>query len=104
VPYVKAASKGFRLPGSMEWECAVRYQDGTSWTAGNMVSGGSVGFDSSNSGINQPNYDNFNPYAWYGNSLSSPNGNTITTQPIAGKAANALGLRDMSSHFIRLII
>jgi formylglycine-generating enzyme required for sulfatase activity len=93
-PYVKSTAKGFRLPGSWEWECAARYKDGSSWTAGACASGGSGAY----TGTDATDYPNFSPFAWYGNSTSSPTGNTTTTQPVAGKTANLLGLRDMSGN------
>jgi formylglycine-generating enzyme required for sulfatase activity len=77
----------------MEWECAARYKNGSSWTAGSCASGGSGAY----TGTAATDYPNFDPYAWYGNS-TSPTGNTTTTQPVAGKTANLLGLRDMSGN------
>jgi len=104
-PYIKAAAngntdisnctaKGFRLSGSMEWECAARYKNGSDWTAGSMATGGTVAW----TGTAATDYPNFSPFAWYGNSTVSPTGNTTTTQPVAGKTANALGIRDMSGN------
>jgi sulfatase modifying factor 1 len=93
-PYVKIAAKGFRLQGSMEWECAARYKDGTTWTAGSWASGGTGAY----TGTNATDYPNFDPFAWYGNSTISPDGNATTTQPVAGKTANLLGIRDMSGN------
>jgi len=93
-PYVKSTAKGFRLPGSMEWECAARYIDGSAWTAGSMASGGTVAY----TGTPATDYPNFSPFAWYGNNTTYTTGNTTTTQPVAGKTANALGIRDMSGN------
>jgi formylglycine-generating enzyme required for sulfatase activity len=93
-PYVKSTAKGFRLPGSMEWECAARYKDGTNWTAGSWASGGTGAY----TGTAATDYPNFNPFAWYGGTTTYPNGNTTTTQPVAGKTANLLGIRDMSGN------
>jgi formylglycine-generating enzyme required for sulfatase activity len=95
-PYVKSTAKGFRLPGSMEWECAARYKDGSTWTAGSWASGGTGAY----TGTDATDYPNFNPYAWYGKSTSSPTGNTTRTQPVAGKTANLLGIRDMSGNVL----
>jgi formylglycine-generating enzyme required for sulfatase activity len=93
-PYENPNAKGFRLSGSMEWECAARYKDGTNWTAGDYASGGTGAY----TGSSATDYPNFNPFGWYGNSLLSPDGNTTSTQPVAGKTANALGLYDMSGN------
>lgn len=94
LPYVKFAAKGFRLAESMEWECAARYIDGASWTAGSFASGGTDAY----TGTNLTDYPNFDPVAWYGNSTTYPNGNTTTTQPVGLKKANALGICDMSGN------
>jgi len=92
--FVKSSAKGFRLSGATEWDCAARYQDGTTWTPGNWASGGTGAY----TGDAATDYTNFNPFAWYGGSITQPTGNTTTTQPVAGKAANALGIYDMSGN------
>ena len=99
-PYIKATAsgntdmanciaKGFRLPGSMEWECAARYKDGTNWTAGTFASGATADYS---------NFSASDSVAWFGNSLVSGTGNTTSTKPVAGRSANLLGLRDMSGN------
>ncbi len=118
MPYIKASAndnidmanctaKGFRLPTSAEWSCAARYKgsdnsngayeypvsSGNWWTPGIYASGGTAAY----TGIAATDFPNFSPYAWYGNS-TEPNGNTISTQPVADKADNVLGLYDMSGN------
>ncbi len=88
-PYVKSTAKGFRLPGSMEWECAARYNNGTDWTAGTFASGATAAYtDFAASSL----------VAWFGDSLVSGTGNTTSTQPVKTKNPNALGLYDMSGN------
>ncbi len=89
-------AKGFRLPTSDEWELAARYQNGTNWIAGDHVSGDLTGY-CYNSGISATESTIFAEYAWY--SDNSNNGEpSYSTQPVGGKKANFLNLRDMSGN------
>jgi sulfatase modifying factor 1 len=84
------SANGFRLPESIEWECAARYQDGTNWTHGDHVSGDTTGpcFPSTGEQLSTI----FGNYAWYRVNGSS------STHDVATKIANALGIYDMSGN------
>ncbi len=101
-PYVNSGANGFQLPGSIEWECAARYQgsnatnalempsgSGIYWTKGNHASGDTSSYcypaDSGTSTV-------FGNYAWY-----SGNSN-ITTHDVATKQVNTLGIYDMNGN------
>ncbi len=88
-PYINSDANGFQLTGSMEWECAARYEDGASWTPGNYASGATADYTDFNAD---------NTVAWFGDSTDEVTGNTTTTQPVEGKTANALGIYDMSGN------
>lgn len=83
------SSKGFRLPLSMEWELAARYKDGTSWTSGSYASGAIANY--TNAAANSA-------VAWYSLNSNLSAANIYSTQPVSGKIANALNLRDMSGN------
>jgi len=85
-PYVKSSAKGFRLPGSMEWECAARYKDGTNWTAGNFASGATADWQ---------NAAATSLVAWYSVNSGS---HTNIVKDVANINANVLGLYDMSGN------
>lgn len=93
-PYVKTDATGYRLLSGGEWELAARYRDGTSWTSGSWARGGT----GPNTGTPSADYPNFSPFACYGNSTTVPNGNATTTKDVRSRAANALGLYDMSGN------
>ncbi len=99
-PYVNSDANGFKLPGSMEWECAARYigmtnpgwgisNIGIYWTPGSYASGAIA---------DNTDFNADNAVAWFGFSLTQGTGNTTTTQPVKGKIANALGIYDMSGN------
>ena len=76
-------AKGFRLLTSDEWEESARYQDGSTWTPGSYASGATANYSDSAS---------TQEVAWYvANSNSSSN-------VVATKAANSLGVYDMSGN------
>jgi formylglycine-generating enzyme required for sulfatase activity len=90
--YAKAGADGFRLPTSAEWELAARWRsDATNtvsgytnpyFTKGNSASGATADYnDAAATGA----------VAWY-------RANTSKTQAVKGKAANGLGLYDMSGN------
>ena len=93
------SAKGFRLPTSMEWELAARWRtDSTNtvsgyanpyFTKGNSASG-AVG-DSTNAEATKA-------VAWYWDNSNYPDSNINSTQPVGGKTANALGIKDMSGN------
>jgi len=71
---------GFRLLSSLEWECAARYINGSSWTAGANASGATNDYTNSTATGN---------VAVYGVS---------NTAAIKSKNSNALGCYDMSGN------
>nr|MDA3900145.1 SUMF1/EgtB/PvdO family nonheme iron enzyme [Spirochaetota bacterium] len=103
-PYVKSTAKGFRLPGSMEWECAARYRGsdttnsilntGVYWTKGNSASGATdYAYTTADNPLDTAGESGpSRTVAWY--SINSG----LVTKPVAGKTANALGMRDMSGN------
>jgi formylglycine-generating enzyme required for sulfatase activity len=91
--YAKAGTTGFRLPTSNEWELAARWRNDADntvggyeepwFTKGNSASGATASY--SNAAVT-------GTVAWYSGNSSGK------TQPVKGKAANALGLYDMSGN------
>jgi formylglycine-generating enzyme required for sulfatase activity len=79
-PFVKAGSRGFRLPTSAEWELAARYIDGVAWTHGGCPSG--------------------SPVLYFSGSVASGYAvfRTDGAAPVKSKASNRLGLYDMSGN------
>lgn len=73
----------------MEWELAARYKDGSTWTSGNYASGATA--DYNNAAANKA-------VAWYYDNSNYPDSDTYSTQPVGGKAANSLGIKDMSGN------
>ena len=99
-PYIKSNANGFRLPTSMEWECAARYKgndssngayeypvaSGNWWTPGDYASGATADYaDLNATGL----------VGWY----YTP---TQDTHVVKEKLANALGLYDISGNVFEL--
>lgn len=78
---------GYRLPTSMEWELAARYQNGVNWTSGSHVSGDTTGPCYSDTGETLSTV--FDQYVWYP---------VYSTNPVGGKLPNALDIYDMSGN------
>ncbi len=81
-------AKGFRLPTSMEWELAARWQDGTNWTPGGHVSGDTSGPCFSDDSSEQLSTV-FGDYAWYKDNCGGG------TNPVGTKEPTQLGIYDM---------
>ncbi len=81
-----STADGFRLPSNNEWNAAARYQNGSIWTPGDHVSGGSDGYSTGS------DISDIDTYAVYdGNSSSS-------TAAVKSKTANQLNIYDMSGN------
>ncbi|MEI6093039.1 MAG: SUMF1/EgtB/PvdO family nonheme iron enzyme [bacterium] len=100
-PYVKTEATGFRMLTSMEWELAARYKGSNSadggyewpvgsgkwWTPGNYASGATAACtDRAATRL----------VSWFLDSDGGDSGSV--THDVKGKAANALGLYDMSGN------
>jgi formylglycine-generating enzyme required for sulfatase activity len=91
--YAKEGATGFRLPTSNEWELAARWRNDSTntvsgytdpyFTKGNSVSGATADYNDAEA---------TEAVAWYSSNSSSK------TQAVKGKAANGLGLYDMSGN------
>ena len=78
--FVLPTSRGFRLPGSMEWEFAARYIDGATWTPGGHPSG--------------------SPYPYYYGSYATGYAVYMSdfSRRVKSKGSNMLGVYDMSGN------
>lgn len=91
-PYVDPNADGFRLLTTDEWELAARWRDEDTntvtgyenpwFTRGNSASGATADYENATA---------TKAVAWY-------NANSSSTHAVKGKAANALGLYDMSGN------
>jgi formylglycine-generating enzyme required for sulfatase activity len=98
-PYVNSSAKGFRLPSSNEYEYAARYRGSDSvnavlmsnlyWTKGDSASGATADYSNDASTF---------AVAVFSNYLSGIATGVTTTAVVKSKAANALGLYDMSGN------
>jgi formylglycine-generating enzyme required for sulfatase activity len=91
--YAKPGATGFRLPTINEWELAARWRN----NATNTVSGYSSpwftqGDSASGAAADYTDTSATGAVAWYNGNASDK------THPVKGKAANALGLYDMSGN------
>ncbi len=88
-----STAKGFRLLTSNEWELAARWRnDATNTVSGYINPYFTKGNSASGAKADYNNADETKLVAWYnGNSL-------LTTKEVKGRAANALGLYDMSGN------
>lgn len=82
-PYVNWSANGYRVPTEGEWEYAARYIDGSSWLPYNYASGATA--DYTNSAATSL-------VAWYNSNAGG------VTHDVGLKAANALGIYDMSGN------
>ena len=79
-PYVNWNAKGYRLPTEGEWQYVASYKDGSSWTPYDWASGATGPYT-------DPTATSM--VAWYA---------TTGTQAVGTKAANGLGIYDMSGN------
>jgi formylglycine-generating enzyme required for sulfatase activity len=90
--YAKPGANGFRLPTSNEWELAARWRnDSTNTVSGYSDPWFTQGDSASGATADYNNASATGAVAWYSSNASK-------TQAVKGKAANGLGLYDMSGN------
>lgn len=88
-PYIGANANGYRLPTEGEWQYAASYKDGSSWTPYTWASGATADhLDVTATGL----------VAWYVFTSST------STKPVGTKAANQLGIHDMSGNVYEWVL
>ena len=94
---VAADNNGYRLPRKNEWEMAARWTEDTESVNGSILVGSRYWTPGSfASGAVSSLKEDLVDVAWYYHSFAT--GGPYVVQAVAGKAANALGLYDMSGN------
>jgi formylglycine-generating enzyme required for sulfatase activity len=96
--YAKPGATGFRLPTSNEWELAARWRnDSTNTVSGYTNPWFTQGDSASGATADSNDATATGAVGWYSDNSDSVTG-TKKTQAVKGKAANGLGLYDMSGN------
>lgn len=85
----KWGANGYRLPSEGQWQFAASYKNGTDWTLYDYASGATKNFQ---------NREECKRVAWYYENSNYPDPGIRKTQAVGGKAANHLGVFDMSGN------
>lgn len=90
-PYINWSANGYRFPTEGEWQFAASYQDGTVFTPADWASGATANTSDAVATGN---------VAWYrDNALANTDGSSsFKTWPVGQKAANQLGIYDISGN------